>query len=113
MAEAGLPADIASMSFEVALAELETIVKRLETGNAKLDYKSFCTATCNDWSQAEFNTQQVAAYAAGKAVNRASVFGIDDVIDPAETRRWILAGLKSLPPTPPRTGKKLRWIDAW
>ena len=37
MAEAGLPADIASMSFEVALAELETIVKRLETGNAKLD----------------------------------------------------------------------------
>ena len=37
MAESGLPADIASMSFEVALAELETIVKRLETGNAKLD----------------------------------------------------------------------------
>ena len=36
MAES-LPADIASMSFEVALAELETIVKRLETGNAKLD----------------------------------------------------------------------------
>jgi exodeoxyribonuclease VII small subunit len=37
MAESGLPADIASMSFETALAELETIVKRLETGNAKLD----------------------------------------------------------------------------
>jgi exodeoxyribonuclease VII small subunit len=37
MAESGLPADIASMSFEAALAELETIVKRLETGNAKLD----------------------------------------------------------------------------
>jgi len=37
MAESSLPADIASMSFEAALAELETIVKRLETGNAKLD----------------------------------------------------------------------------
>jgi len=37
MAEASLPADIAGMSFEAALAELETIVKRLETGNAKLD----------------------------------------------------------------------------
>lgn len=37
MAEPNLPADIASMSFEAALAELETIVKRLETGNAKLD----------------------------------------------------------------------------
>ena len=37
MAESTLPADIAGMSFEAALAELEKIVKRLETGNAKLD----------------------------------------------------------------------------
>ena len=37
MAESTLPADIAGMSFDAALAELETIVKRLETGNAKLD----------------------------------------------------------------------------
>ena len=37
MAETALPADIAGMSFETALTELETIVKRLETGNAKLD----------------------------------------------------------------------------
>ena len=37
MADSQLPADIAGMSFEAALAELETIVKRLETGNAKLD----------------------------------------------------------------------------
>jgi exodeoxyribonuclease VII small subunit len=37
MADSQVPADIAGMSFETALAELETIVKRLETGNAKLD----------------------------------------------------------------------------
>jgi len=37
MAEAGLPPDIAAMSFESALKELEAIVKGLETGNAKLD----------------------------------------------------------------------------
>jgi exodeoxyribonuclease VII small subunit len=37
MVEPGLPPDIAAMSFEVALAELEAIVKRLEAGNAKLD----------------------------------------------------------------------------
>jgi exodeoxyribonuclease VII small subunit len=37
MIEPGLPPDIAAMSFEVALAELEAIVKRLEAGNAKLD----------------------------------------------------------------------------
>jgi exodeoxyribonuclease VII small subunit len=37
MAEAGLPPEIAAMSFEAALAELETLVKRLEAGNVKLD----------------------------------------------------------------------------
>jgi exodeoxyribonuclease VII small subunit len=37
MAEPDLPSDIAAMSFEAALAELEAIVKRLEVGNAKLD----------------------------------------------------------------------------
>jgi exodeoxyribonuclease VII small subunit len=37
MSEPGLPADIAAMSFEDALAELEGIVRRLESGQVKLD----------------------------------------------------------------------------
>ena len=37
MNEATLPADIAAMSFEDALAELEGIVRRLESGQVKLD----------------------------------------------------------------------------
>jgi len=37
MSESALPADIAAMSFEEALAELEQIVKRLEEGKGKLD----------------------------------------------------------------------------
>ncbi|HEX3497690.1 MAG TPA: exodeoxyribonuclease VII small subunit [Stellaceae bacterium] len=37
MAENQLPPDIAAMSFEEALAELEQIVKRLEEGKGKLD----------------------------------------------------------------------------
>jgi exodeoxyribonuclease VII small subunit len=37
MAESSLPADIAEMSFEDALAELEQIVRRLEAGQVKLD----------------------------------------------------------------------------
>jgi exodeoxyribonuclease VII small subunit len=37
MSEATLPADIAEMSFEDALAELEGIVRRLEGGQVKLD----------------------------------------------------------------------------
>jgi exodeoxyribonuclease VII small subunit len=34
---ASLPSDIAKLSFEEALVELESLVKRLEDGRAKLD----------------------------------------------------------------------------
>ncbi len=37
MAEQSPPPDIAKLSFEDALEELESIVKRLETGQSKLD----------------------------------------------------------------------------
>ena len=37
MIDSGVPADIAAMSFEDALAELEQIVRRLEGGQVKLD----------------------------------------------------------------------------
>jgi exodeoxyribonuclease VII small subunit len=37
MADANPPGDIAAMSFEDALAELEQIVRRLEAGQVKLD----------------------------------------------------------------------------
>ena len=47
------------------------------------------------------------------AVESAAKFLYDDVIDPADTRRWIMSALKSIPAPPPRTEKKLRWIDAW
>ena len=38
---------------------------------------------------------------------------IDDVIDPAETRARIMAGLRSAPPTPRREGKKRPCVDTW
>lgn len=37
MSESKLPRDIAAMSFEDALAELEQIVRRLEDGKSRLD----------------------------------------------------------------------------
>jgi len=37
MAEKPLPADIAKLGFEEALAELETIVRQLEEGKGKLE----------------------------------------------------------------------------
>ena len=48
-----------------------------------------------------------------KAVNAVVGGGIDDVIDPAETRSWIANSLKRLPPVPPRTEKKYPYIDPW
>ncbi len=37
MVDSGVPAEIAKMSFEEALAELEQIVRRLESGQVQLD----------------------------------------------------------------------------
>ena len=52
-------------------------------------------------------------YTNGKAVSTASYFEIDDVIDPAETRRWIVAGLRAAPPVVKRQGKKRPNVDTW
>jgi len=52
-------------------------------------------------------------YERGKAVNTASHFEIDDVIDPADSRRWIAAALRAAPPPAPRTAKKRPCIDTW
>jgi acetyl-CoA carboxylase carboxyltransferase component len=46
-------------------------------------------------------------------VNAATGGGLDDVIDPAETRSWVAQSLKRLPPVPQRTEKKYRFIDTW
>jgi acetyl-CoA carboxylase carboxyltransferase component len=41
------------------------------------------------------------------------VFEIDNVIDPAETRRWVMAGLRSVPKPPQREGRKRPCVDTW
>jgi acetyl-CoA carboxylase carboxyltransferase component len=63
--------------------------------------------------QALFDQLVAAAYRNGKALNAASHFEIDDVIDPADTRRKIAGVLGCAPPPPPRTGKKRPCIDTW
>jgi len=52
-------------------------------------------------------------YARGKALNTASVLEIDNVIDPAETRAWIVRGLRTVPPAPARERKKRTHIETW
>ena len=51
-------------------------------------------------------------YEHGTAINMASHLEIDDVVDPADTRRWITTMLESAP-APARAGKKRPNIDTW
>jgi acetyl-CoA carboxylase carboxyltransferase component len=63
--------------------------------------------------EAAFEAMVARMYEHGKALNAASHFEIDDVIDPADSRRWISAVLGAAPPPPARTGKKRPNIDTW
>ena len=53
------------------------------------------------------------AYAWSRALNAATVSEVDDVIDPSDTRKWLVMGLDSVPPASPRAGKKHSWVDTW
>jgi acetyl-CoA carboxylase carboxyltransferase component len=50
-------------------------------------------------------------YAHGRAINVATHFEIDDVIDPASTRRWITTLLAAAPPRRDRAGRS--FVDTW
>ena len=66
--------------------------------------------------EAMFESMVARAYEHGKALNVASVFEIDDVIDPADTRARIVHALDSCPPTPTwahRPDKKRPFVDTW
>ncbi len=62
---------------------------------------------------AAFDAMVARAYEQGKAINAASYFEIDDVIDPADSRRWITSMLDAAPPPPSRLGKKRHFVDTW
>ena len=63
--------------------------------------------------EALFATMVERAYQHGRAVNVASAYEIDDVIDPADSRRRIVEALRAAPPPPLRTGKKRSCVDTW
>ena len=63
--------------------------------------------------QALFDKLVARAYQQGKALNMASFVEIDAVIDPQETRQWLLRGLAATPPTPMRNGRKRPFVDSW
>ncbi|KAJ3178874.1 hypothetical protein HDU85_005071 [Gaertneriomyces sp. JEL0708] len=52
-------------------------------------------------------------YTRGKAIEMARCLEIDQVIDPAETRKWIMAGWKMCPKSERKPGKKRSMVDTW
>ncbi len=83
-------------------------------GAVRLGYRDELAAITDDTERnATFNAMVDRLYEAGKGLSAAMHFEIDDVIDPAESRRIILAALASVPSAPVRTGKKRPFIDTW
>jgi acetyl-CoA carboxylase carboxyltransferase component len=83
-------------------------------GAVRLGYRNELAAIDDpDERERTFQTMVDRMYEVGKAVNVASHFEIDDVIDPAETRRWISAVLGAAPDPPQRRGKKRPNVDTW
>ena len=99
--------------FTVAWPTAEFSGMNLE-GAVKLGYRRELAAIEDpEQRRVEFNRRVAAAYERAKAVNAVAGGGVDDVIDPADTRRWIAASMRRLPPPAPRSGKKHPYVDTW
>jgi acetyl-CoA carboxylase carboxyltransferase component len=82
-------------------------------GAVKAGFKKELAAV-NDPKQREALYEQLVAqmYERGKAINMAAHLEIDAVIDPADTRKWIMQGLNSVPK---RQSHKIdhSYVDPW
>ncbi len=83
-------------------------------GAVKLGFRKELAAIENPEERKKLYDNMVAdAYENFKSLNMATVFDVDDVIDPADTRHLITQMLQSAPPVPSRTGKKRPCVDTW
>ena len=83
-------------------------------GAAKLGYRNELAAISDPVERKKKFDEMVAGlYQRGKALNVATHFTIDDVIDPADSRRWIIGALRSTLPPERRKTKKYPFIDSW
>jgi len=81
-------------------------------GAVRLGYrKELAAASSAEERERMFKEMVAQSYARGKAINMAAHLEIDDVIDPADTRRWIIRGLKSMPRE--RRRKRREFVDSW
>jgi acetyl-CoA carboxylase carboxyltransferase component len=83
-------------------------------GSVKLGYRHELAAIEAPQERRRVYEEMVAtAYERGKALNNATYFGIDDTIDPADSRWWVASLLRSIRVPYRQGGKKRPAIDAW
>jgi acetyl-CoA carboxylase carboxyltransferase component/biotin carboxyl carrier protein len=83
-------------------------------GAVKLGYRNELAALEQpEQRRALFEEMVARMYEHGKAVSYATYFELDDVIDPADSRRWITTALRSVPPPHRRRRKKRPQVDTW
>jgi acetyl-CoA carboxylase carboxyltransferase component len=83
-------------------------------GAVKLAYRNEL-AKIEDGAERRRKYEEMVAqmYERGKALSISTIFGVDDTIDPADTRPWLANLLRSLQPRPRGEGKRRSAIDAW
>ncbi len=83
-------------------------------GAVRLGFRRELDASPDEESRRHLEGQLIeAAYRNGKALNAATHFELDDVIDPAETRARVVAVLAGAPPVARRAAKKRPCVDTW
>jgi acetyl/propionyl-CoA carboxylase alpha subunit/acetyl-CoA carboxylase carboxyltransferase component len=83
-------------------------------GAVKLGYRKELEAVSDAGERrALFDKMVAAAYARGKALSTATYFEVDEVIDPADSRRWIVTALLDAERHPRKQTKRRPNIDTW
>ena len=83
-------------------------------GAVKLGYRKELEAVTDpNERRAMFDKMVAAAYARGKALSTATYFEVDEVIDPADSRKWVATGLLGAERRPGHARKRRPCIDTW
>ncbi len=83
-------------------------------GAVKLGFRDQLAAIADPAERKALYDRMVAeSYAKGRALSTATYFEIDEVIDPADTRKWALGALAGFPRRPINPHKRRANIDAW
>ncbi len=111
-AQAMTGGDFSASAFTIAWPTAEFGPMGLE-GAVRLGYRKELEAETDPVArQALFDKLLGRMYQVGKATSVAEVLEINAVIDPAETRAWVLRGVSACA-VPPFSGRRRRMVDVW